>query len=238
MLALITLALGGLGLVGFGVAAGLQFLPRKFTAQQRQQIVDWEYSKRWRDLPARSIFPASVSYSAPGVIDDDASLVLSARLVGVAKEVSCASGTDLAAAAALDRAGCAALVRATYVDKTDSFVVTVGAAVLPGAAKAQAAARAIAGAAGAAAVHAVPFAGTPAAAFTDRRRQLSGAVAGGTYVILYTVGYADARPKEPVGGDGYADAEMTSAGLGVAHDVLSLLAAPVHSPHCPGTPGC
>ena len=232
------LAAGALGLVGFGVAAGLQFMPRKFTAQQRQQITNWEYGKRWRDLPAGSIFPASVSYPPPGAIDDDPSLTLSAHLVGVARQVSCASGTDPVAAAALGRAGCAGLIRATYVDETDSFVVTVGAAVLPAAANAAAAAQAMTTATGSAAVHAVPFGGTPAAAFTDRRRQLSGAVVAGTYVVLYTVGYADARPKEPVAGDTYADAEMTSAGLGVAHDVLSVLAAPVPSPHCPGTPGC
>ena len=69
-------------------------------------------------------------------------------------------------------------------------------------------------------------------------RQLSGAVAAGTYVILYTVGYTDNRPKEPVSGDSYADGEMTSAGAGVARAVQSVLGAPVRSPGCPGTPGC
>ena len=64
-------------------------------------------------------------------------------------------------------------------------------------------------------MHAVPFNGTPAAGFTDKRRQLSGVVSAGTYVVLYTVGYADSRPREPVTGDSYADEEMTSAGAGV-----------------------
>jgi hypothetical protein len=118
-------------------------------------------------------------------------------------------------------------------------VVTVGAAALPGAAKAATAAQAIKSTGGArSAVHTVPVKGTPAAGFTDKRRQLSGVVSAGTYVVLYTVGYTDTRPHEPVTRDDYTDAEMTSAGAGVAHDVLSVLAAPVPPPHCPGTPGC
>jgi hypothetical protein len=239
IVAVAVLVLGGLGLVGFGIGALTQVMPRKFTAAQRQQITDWEFGKRWRDLAAGAIFPASVSYSAPTALNDDSSLTLSARRVGVAKQASCASATDPATAAALDREGCAAMLRATYVDETDSYVVTVGAAVLPGAAKAATAARAITSANGArSAVHTVPVKGTPAAAFTDKRRQLSGVVSAGTYVVLYTVGYTDIRPKEPVAGDAYTDAEMKRMGMGVAHDVLSVLAAPVPPPGCPGTPGC
>jgi hypothetical protein len=238
IIAIALLALGGLGLAGFGIAAGAQVMPRKFTATQRQQITDWETGKRWRDLTAGEIFPASVSYPAPRALSDDPSLTLSARRVGLAKQASCASAADPAAAAVLDKDGCAAMLRATYVDGTDSYVVTVGAAVLPGAGDAASAARAIAGVGGAHAVQTVPVKNTPAAAFTDKRRQLSGVVSAGTYVVLYTVGYADTRPKEPVTGDVYTDAEMTTAGRGVARDVLSVLAAPVPTPRCPGTPGC
>ncbi len=239
ILAITVLVLGGLGLVGFGTGALVQVMPRKFTAGQRQQITDWEFGKRWRDLPAGAIFPPSVSYAAPAALGDDPSLMLSARRVGVAKQAGCASAADPAAGAALDREGCAALLRATYVDSTDSYVVTVGAAVLPDTAKAAAAAQTIGNAGGVrSAVHTVPVTGSPAAAFTDKRRQLSGAFSAGTYVVLYTVGYADTRPKEPVSGDNYTDAEMKSAGTGVAHAVLSVLAAPVPPPRCPGTPGC
>lgn len=239
IITIILLALGGLGLFGFGIGASLQVMPRKFTPAQQRQITDWEFGKRWRDLAAGVIFPASVSYTAPSALDDDPSLALSARRVGLAKQASCASVTDPAAAAALDREGCVAVLRATYVDETDSYVVTVGAAALPGAAKAATAAQAIKSTRGArSAVHTVPVKGTPASGFTDKRRQLSGVVSAGTYVVLYTVGYTDTRPHEPVTRDDYTDAEMTSAGAGVAHDVLSVLAAPVPPPHCPGTPGC
>jgi hypothetical protein len=234
-----------LGAVGFFAAvAGLasQVMPRKFTASQQRQITDWEMGKRWRALPAGVIFPASVSYPPPASLDDDPSLTLSARQAGIAGQASCASAADPTAAAVLDRYGCTAMLRATYVDETDSYVVTVGAAVLPGAAQAAAAARSIAAKSGSdglgPTVHTVRFTGTLAAAFTNERRQLSGVLSAGTYVVLYTVGYADGRPREPVAGDSYADGEMTSAGAGVAHAVLSVLAAPVPSPGCPGTPGC
>ncbi|MGH3260992.1 MAG: hypothetical protein ACRDNS_03245 [Trebonia sp.] len=235
VLALAALVLGAIGLVSFGAGVWLQVAPRKFTARQQRQITDWELGKRWRDLTAGTIFPASAGYPAP--LDGDPAL--SARRVGVARQASCSAATDSAAAAVLDRYGCAAILRATYVDATDSYAVTIGAAVLPDSARAAAATHAIDAANGArSAVHAVPVAGTPAAAFTDKRRQLSGEISAGSYVVLYTVGYADSRPKEPVSGNSYTDAEMKSAGAGIAHDVLSALAAPVPSPGCPGTPGC
>lgn len=242
LLAITALVLGVLGVVGFGIGAWTQAAPRKFTAAQQQQISNWEFGKRWRDLPAGEIFPTVVSYPAPVALDDDPSLTLTARRVGIARQASCTAAVDPAAAAVLDRDGCTAMLRATYVDETDSYVVTVGAAVLPGAVAAASAARAITSAGTAEglgpAVHAVPFAGTPAASFTDRRRQLSGALSAGTYVVLYTVGYADSRPREQVTADRYTDGEMTSAGAGLAQDVLSVLAAPVPPLRCPGTPGC
>lgn len=241
----LALAVLVLGLAGFaGSVAGLanQVMHRKLTASQSEQVTNWEFGQRWRTLAAGAIFPASVSYPPPASLYDDPSLTLTARRIGVAGQAACAAAADPTAAAALDRDGCAAILRATYVDDTDSYVVTVGAAVLPGAAQAAAAAQAIARASRAdglgPAVRTVAFGATPAAGFTDTRRQLSGVVAAGTYVVLYTVGYADERPREPVASDSYTDGEMTSVGTGIAHAVLSVLAAPVPAPSCPGTPGC
>jgi hypothetical protein len=234
-----------LGVAGFlGSVAGLasQAMPRRFTASEQRQITDWETGKRWRALPAGTIFPASVSYPPPASLDDNPSLTLSTHRVGIASQASCAAAADPTAAAALGRGGCTAMLRATYVDVTGSYVVTVGAAVLPGAAQAAAAARAIDADGDSAGlgptVHTVRFAGTRAAGFSNTRRQLSGVLYAGTYVVLYTVGYADSRPREPVSGDSYAHDEMMSAGAGTARAVLAVLAAPVPAPHCPGTPGC
>jgi hypothetical protein len=235
------LVVGAIGFLGALAGVADQVLPRRFTAAQRTQVTDWEYGKRWRTLPASAIFPASVSY-APDTLADNPSLTLAARRVGVARQATCSAAADPAAARVLDGDGCAAILRATYVDGTGTFVVTVGAAVLPGSAQATTAAEAIEAAAGTAglgpAVRTVSFPNTPAASFTDKRRQLSGVVAKGSYVVLYAVGYADERPVEQVARDNYTAGEMTSAGTGVARAVLSVLAAPVPPPHCPGTPGC
>src|SRR6202020_1888009 len=87
-------------------------------------------------------------------------------------------------------------------------------------------------------VDALAFKGTPAADFTNQRRQLSGFLRAGTYVALYTIGYADSRPREPVSGDSYADEEVMGVGSGVGHAALAEGGAPQPAPRCPGTPGC
>jgi hypothetical protein len=241
-LAVTLLVLGAVGFLSSVAGLANQAMPRRFTVSQQRQITDWETGKRWRDLPAGVIFPASVSYRPSVSLQDDPSLTLSAQRAGIASQASCAAAVDPTAAAVLDRDGCTAMLRATYVDETGSYVVTVGAAVLPAATRAAAAAGAITADGGSAGlgptVHTVRFAGTLAAGFSNERRQLSGVLSAGTYVVLYTVGYADSRPREPVAGDNYAHAEMVSAAAGTARAVLSALAAPVPSPRCPGTPGC
>jgi hypothetical protein len=242
MLAFSVTVLGTIGCAGSLWGLKGQVLARRFSAAEQQQITNWEYAKRWRQLPAGTIFPAVVHYTAPAVLDDDPSLALTATRLGIARQGSCAAAADPAAARVLDRGGCTALLRATYTDSTDSYVVTVGAAVMPGVPQAAAAAQALSGTANGegleSGVRTVPVKYTPSAAFTNQRRQLSGAVADGSYVVLYTVGYADPRPLEPVSGDSYAQAEMTSAGQGVAQAVRQVLGAPVPPPRCPGAPGC
>lgn len=230
------LAVAGLVVSGIGLAG--QLMPRTFSAAQQRQITDWEYGQRWRDLTAGEIFPATVTYQPPVVLDDDPSLTLGARLIGTAQQAACGTqALDAAAAAVLDHEGCEAVLRATYVDDTGSYVITVGAAVLPSSAQAADAAKGLGGLSDGG-VRTVPFANTPASSFTDSRRQLGGSVVSGVYVVLYTVGYADSRPHVDVSADSYTDGEMTSAGRGVASTVLSVLAKPVPAPHCPGTPGC
>jgi len=237
--AVAALVLGAAGLAVSLAGVTSQVLPRQFTAQQQRQIIDWEAGKRWRDLPAGTIFPASVSYPPPAALDDS-SPQLTAGRAGIARQASCAAVTDAAVGAVLARDGCEAMLRATYVDATDSYVVTVGVATMPGSAQAEAAARQLAGVVGTsgAGVQTLRVGGTPSAAFTNVRRQLSGTVPAGTYLILYAVGYTDGRPRVPVSADSYADAEMTGAGAGVAQDIGSVLDARVTPPHCPGTPGC
>jgi len=244
-----------LGLAGFAVSAigvAIQVLPRHFTAEQQRQIQAWEVHRRWQAMTAGQIFPASVSYPLPArTLLDTAPLELTAYLVSIAPQQSdCGRAvTSAAAGAALRRHGCEAVLRATYVDATRSYVMTVGVAVLPNAAAAVsadsgltppklAAARA-AGQAGrlAAGVLVVRFSG-PAADRYDYNRQISKSFTAGPYVVMYAAGYSDNRPRVPVTEDKYADDEMTAMAQGVAQTVARTLAASPPSPRCPGTPGC
>lgn len=213
-------------------------MPRQFTARQAQRILDWEAARRWRVLPAGKIFPAVVQYQ-PSSLLVGGSLSLTASRVGIASQASCRAATDGAVATVLARNGCQAVLRATYVDGTDSYVVTVGVAAFPGMAQAAAAEGELEAKGGAVeGVRAVKFDGTPAAWFTDTQRQMSLHQRAATYVIFSTIGYADDRPWVRVKSDPYVSAEMTSLGAGVADVVQSVLAAPLPLPHCPGTAGC
>ena len=244
-----------LGLAGFAVSAigvAIQMLPRHFTASQQRQIEAWEVMRRWQTMPAGQIFPASMPYQLPAqTLQDTAPLALDAFLVSIApQESDCAKAvTSAAAGAVLRRNGCEAVLRATYVDATRSYVMTVGVAVLPNAAAAASvnsgltpprlAAAREAGHGGRlpAGVGVVRFGGARAGLY-DYNRQISKSFTAGPYVVMYAVGYADNRPRVPVSDDRYSEAEMTSMALGVANSVAHTLAASPAPPHCPGSPGC
>src|SRR5262249_1087675 len=159
------------------------------------------------------------TYQAPAVLQDSGSLTLTTRRLAIAHQATCERAADPAAAAVLNRHGCQALLRASYIDGTESYLVTVGVAAFASAAQATAAQGALSdprltnvGKEGVLApgVRPAAFPGTAAAGFTDARRQLSGSIHDGPYVLLYTIGYADNRPKLPVDVDNYTYAEMTS----------------------------
>jgi len=233
---------GGIGLVVSLAGLAIQLLPRHFTAGQQQQIMAWEVSKRWRALPAGDIFASSVRYVLPAsALADLTGVDLRAARVGIAPQSACAAATDPAAGHALDTRGCRALLRATYTDESATYVLTVGVAVLPSAAQASAAQTAITAAGGGyvfPGVRTVPFAGTPAASFGDVQRQIARSFSAGPYLIMYTAGYADGRPRVAIGDDTYAASEMSSAAQGVAQAVAATLATPPAAPSCPGAPGC
>jgi hypothetical protein len=250
--AVVALVLGvaGLGVSLTGVA--IQMLPRHFSAAQQRQIEAWEVMRRWQQLPAGRIFPASVSYQlSTKTLQDIAPLRLNALRVSIApQQPDCAKAvTSAVAGAMLRKSGCQGVLRATYVDATRSFVMTVGVAVLPDAASAAsagsrltlsrlAAARQAAGAdllpAG---VLVLRYHGAAGRAY-DYNRQVSASFTAGPYVVMYAAGYADNRPRVPVSRDKYSEAEMTSMALGVAHSVAKTLAVAPAPPHCPGAPGC
>jgi len=244
-----------LGLAGFAVSAvgvAIQLLPRHFSAEEQSQIKAWEVMRRWQTTPAGKIFPASVPYQLPApVLHDVSPLDLEALRISIApQEADCAKAvTSAAAGAALRKNGCEAVLRATYVDATRSYVMTVGVAVLPNAAAATSAnsglapprltaARAASAPGGLpAGVQVVRFRGAEAGVY-DYHRQISKSFTAGPYLIMYAAGYADSRPRVPVKDDPYSDGEMTYMAQGVAQSVAHTLAAAPAPPRCPGTPGC
>jgi len=241
-----------LGVAGFAAAmtgTAVRLLPRQFTAGQQRQIMAWEVSGRWRTLTAGQIFPASVGYQLSAtVLEDTTPLGLRALRVAIAPQANCAAGvTSTAAAQVLRRSGCEAVLRATYTDATKTYVMTVGVAVLPSTAAAEAADAGLSRPRLAAAHddgQSQLAAGVLAARFRgdagryDFSRQISASFTAGPYVIMYAAGYADNRPRVQVSDDGYADAEMTSMARGVANEVAATLGTPPARPHCPGAPGC
>jgi len=239
-LTLLALILGTAGLAASAAGVSAQLLPRRFTAAQQQQIMAWEIAGRWRTTPAGKIFPASVAYQlSSGTFNAGSPLSLTAHLVGIARQASCQAASDPAAVAVLSAGSCAAVLRATYADQTDSILVTIGVAVMPTAT----AARSAAGQLSARpqprpGVRAVAFRDTLAQAFGDHQRQLSWATSAGPYLIMSTVGYADGRPRAQMSTDPYAYQEMASLASGVASAISGPLGAPPPTPRCPGGPGC
>ena len=246
--AIIALILGLAGFAASAIGVAIQLLPRHFTASQQRQIEAWEVMRRWQTMPAGQIFPASVSYQLSAeVLKDTVPLSLDALRVSIApQETYCAKAvTSKTAAAALRTNGCETVLRATYVDATRSYVMTVGVAVLPNAAAATSADSGLTTSRLAVARQAsghgqlpagilvVRFHGAGAGRY-DYNQQISDSFTAGPYLIMYAAGYSDSRPRVPVGEDKYSEDEMTSMAKGVAHT----LAARPASPHCPGAPGC
>jgi len=246
--AIAALILGWLGFLASAVGVAIALLPRHFTPAEQQRITAWEVSGRWRGMAAGQIFPSLVGYSLPAnVIQGYSPLMLEALRVAIAPESGCAAAvTDQSAAAVLRRNGCQALLRATYIDQTSSFVVTVGVAVLPTSSAAATASTDMSGTrltaerapnALPSGVRTVRFTGA-AAGIYDYNRQLAATLAAGPYLVLYSAGYSDDRPRVQLAHDSYSQAEMSSMAQGVANSVASDLNAQPPAPHCPGDPGC
>ena len=244
-----------LGLIGFVVSAAgviIQILPRHFSPAQQRAITSWEISRRWQTMSAGQIFPATVSYQLPATVLEDASpLSLDAQRVSIApQQTDCAKAvTSAAAGALLQREGCKSVLRATYVDATHSYVMTVGVAVMPNDTAATsanasidkpqlAASRSGHGSAQLSAGVGVVRFGGAAGKLYDYSRQISESFTDGNYIFMYAAGYADNRPQVAVGQDPYSRDEMTYLAEGVAQSVQGQLAAKPAAPHCPGTPGC
>jgi hypothetical protein len=243
LVAYTTLLVAGLcGLAVAAIGAAHQLMPRQFTARQARQIVTWEMTRRWRALPADKIFPATVEYPLSGqAFYGPKGLELNAQLLGIDKSTSCAKALTAVAARILQRNGCAAVLRATYVDSSGSLLATIGVVVLPDSTAAHAAVNQLRAARPATSepLRVLPIEGTLADQFLDSQRQLSKVDAAGPYVIFATAGFSDGRPaRVKIMSDYYLDHELAALAEGLATSANNAVGMPPRAPTCPGAPGC
>lgn len=114
--AVICLVLGA-GLLG-GAVAGT-WLTGGATAAR--EVFD-DARSLWREVPVDELFPAELNGEGAGPGGADRRWIR----VAVARDSGCGKAFDAALADVLAQAGCDRLVRATYVDETESSVITVG----------------------------------------------------------------------------------------------------------------
>ncbi|MBW8481292.1 hypothetical protein [Actinomadura parmotrematis] len=186
-------------LAGGAFAAAWATLHRAPTDAELRLAASAEVARRWRTWPAGRIFPQQVAYT----FGDDRTE--RATRLGVLPDTSCDGAADEAIAAALRKQDCRGALRATYTDGLQGVVVTVGVIAFPDAWKADAALRAMPPNSDPdeprpadPALHAVAFAGTASARFTDAARQHRTALRYGPYLVLTAAGQSDGRPAAAI----------------------------------------
>jgi len=202
LVALIVLGLAGV--LGGGAALGRE-LTRKPTRAEQAAALAAEIASRWQRLPAGQIFPAAVSYTnADGA-------VMTATRVAIVPPASCKSALEPSAFQQVRPFGCAAMLRATYIDAAGTQAVTVGIAAFPSGLAAQRAQGQLEASSTGGGMHAVPIPGTIADTFDDAQRGAGDAQFAGPYVLLYTAGYTDGMP----GSAASASNQLGALGTGV-----------------------
>ncbi|MFD1940279.1 MULTISPECIES: hypothetical protein [Nonomuraea] len=180
---------------GVAASASGAELTRGPTQAELEAAAKREVADRWRSWPAGKIFPATITYVAEQGGKEKA------HRVGISASTDCVSAVDRKAAATLRRAGCEAVLRATYLDELQGVVVTVGVLALPDELRAVRAKKAfpisgrpVPG------LRPVAFQGTVTERFTPQGRQTASVRQAGPYVVLTTAGQVDGRPARAVGG--------------------------------------
>jgi hypothetical protein len=174
-----------------------------------------EIATRWARWPAGRIFPAAAPY-----VNWDG-LYTTGYRVGIARQASCGVAFDPPVAQILRRHGCAAVLRATYVDQSGSQVATVGVAVMPSLAAALAAVSSVARAPGqTVGLRAAGFPGTWSDRFGDAQRGWFGVSSSGPYAYFFAAGYTDGRP-----GSGRPGADYVAGPGDLGNGVLNRIAA-------------
>ncbi|SDG92751.1 hypothetical protein SAMN05421505_109144 [Sinosporangium album] len=201
-------------------AAGAE-LTRGPTTEELRRASAEEVARRWRLWPAGRIFPETLAYTAEQGGEEQADRV------GISTDTRCETAVDQALRKPLVRAGCRAVLRATYLDALQGVVVTMGVAVFPDEATALKAKAAVPQTGKASpGLRALAFSGTVSERFTSRVRQAASVRQAGPYVVLTTAGQADGRPAQAVG-------EQRPGMFAFAPDMAERLLAVLSRPRMP-----
>lgn len=214
------IAIGVLLIVG-GVGALGREMTRAATPAEASAALQKEIATRWERLPAGKIFPATVGYT------DAEGTSRVARLVGIAPRASCQAALGAAGYAVVHGLGCAAILRATYIDGSGALAATIGIAVLRSPAAAQQAWSSVPTLSTVDGLRSVPFSGTAADQFGDPARGTQGGMASGPYLYLYTAGFTDGLPAAAAADQ---QSELNAFGTGVDVSLEAVLTG--HSAPC------
>ncbi|MFC6081439.1 hypothetical protein [Sphaerisporangium aureirubrum] len=198
---------------------------RPLTVAERDHYAAQDIARRWHALRAGSVFPAEVEYAG---LNRTRQL---ARRVGIAAEAPCPSVVDAPVATVLREHRCRTMLRATYVDQSSAFVVTVGVAVFPDE-ETRVGTGSDLPVDDRVGVRPVAFPGTVTERFGAAQRQRTGWVGAGPYIVFSTAGYTDGRTRESIPLEETLHSELWSTAQTVAGRIARVLAEPPEIPRC------
>ncbi|MFC4587480.1 hypothetical protein [Sphaerisporangium corydalis] len=198
---------------------------RPLTVAERARYAEQDIARRWYSWQAETVFPSQVEYLGLARVRQYA------RRVGIAPEASCASVVDAPVASVLRQHRCRSMLRATYVDQTSTFVMTVGVAVLD-----DEETRIETGADlpvdDRVGVRPVAFPGTVTASFGAAQRQRATWGGAGPYIVFVTAGYADGRTRDAIPMEEIYHSELWPTAQSLAGTISRGLVAPPEIPRC------
>jgi hypothetical protein len=219
--ALILLAVLGLAGIAGGGAALAGELTRKATSAEVSAALAKEIASRWQRRPAGAIFPATLSYKDTAVnAITGLNGTLTANLAGIAPLASCRTALGPGAVAKISSLGCRTTLRATYVNASGSYAVTVVICVMASPSAATQGFVDLAPLSVADGPYPLPFSGTITSSFGDGGRAASAVQEGtGPYLFMYTAGYTDGLP----GTAAAANPALSLMGTGLLSDLQTTL---------------
>ncbi|WP_214412703.1 hypothetical protein [Sphaerisporangium fuscum] len=198
---------------------------RPLTPSERARYTEQDVARRWQAWTADAVFPSQVQYLGLARVRQYA------KRVGIAPEAPCASVVDSPVASVLRKHRCRTMLRATYVDQSSTFAVTVGVAVMTDE-EARVNTAADLPVDDRVGVRPVAFPGTVTESFGAAQRQRTAWMGAGPYIVFSVAGYTDGRTREAVPPEEAVHSELWPAAQSIAGRIAHDLAAPPEIPRC------